>query len=104
AATGRGYDGADGAGRVGNTGSRKRTDPAGPKLAGKFVGSTFSVNVRPWLLFQTANVLASSRIVLMAYPARIALCLPKIQPAIPSFFGICQARPSDGENWLFRIA
>src|SRR5690349_11085583 len=39
--------------RVGSEGSLKLTLPAGPKFAGKLVGSTLVERLRPWLALQT---------------------------------------------------
>src|SRR5258708_1433730 len=90
-----------GATRVGRAPLRNSTLPGAPKFAGVLVGSTLSEMVRPWLLFQTGNVLASWRSVEMAYPARTTLPdLPNSQARTPLSFGTCHARPMEGENCL----
>src|SRR5215217_4052244 len=66
--------GSTGAVRAGRFGLRKSTLPAGPKSAGVLFGSMLRLMVRPWLLPHVANVEASSRRLLMAYPARRTLC------------------------------
>src|SRR5262245_13001992 len=102
AATASGKLGVVGATRAGNTGLRNSTLPGAPNCAGKFVGSTLRVSVRPWFPPQIESVLPSSRIVLIAYPARITVPLPRSQASGPLPSGTCHASPTEGENCLLR--
>src|SRR5689334_14261974 len=100
AARASGKLGVVGAGREGRAELLNSTEPAAPKFAGLLVGSTLRVMVRPWLVFQTLKVLASSRNVEIAYPARRTLpLLPSSHANTPLSFGICHAMPSEGDNW-----
>src|ERR1700722_154315 len=75
--------------RVGK-GPPNETLPKGPKLAGKFTGSTLVERLRPWLPFgPPARKPIPSRMVAMENPARITESpLPVSQERGPAAFGI----------------